>query len=110
MTATGVGSFPEVFLDVGNRSVIGTETRIPDAFAAAFSEKFYLTLIRGDPVGVSLFTARWSLLKHLRNPLGILYTLFGIPDLHVHGGNSSAVSPPAQHSEDTVVTSVGSAA
>lgn len=93
VTSTGVGSFPEVFLGIGSRGVIGTETRIPDAFAAAFSEKFYLNLIRGQPVGSSLFMARWSLLKHLRNPLGILYSLFGSPDLSVQRPQSSAVSP-----------------
>lgn len=79
----GVTSFPSLFLKIGNRGVIGTETRVPDLYAAAFSESFYLHLIRGNSLGEAIYRARWDLLKRYKNPLGILYTVYANPDLHV---------------------------
>ena len=75
-------SFVDVFLDNGNRGFIGTETRVPDVFAAAFSGVFYDRLLAGENVGHALHHARWALLRG-NNPLGILYTLYGNPNLHV---------------------------
>ena len=85
LTPTGVASFPKMFLELeGNRGVVGTETTIPDVYAAAFSKRFYTNLIRGATAGQSLFNARWSLLNgQHRNPLGILYTVYGDVDLSV---------------------------
>jgi hypothetical protein len=83
LTPTGVSSFPDFFLKTGSRGVIGTETRIPDTFGAAFSEQFYRHLERGFSIGECVYRARWELLKHYNNPLGILYTIYGDSDLHV---------------------------
>lgn len=84
LTASGVTSFPKFFMGLeGNRGVIGSETTIPDDFAAAFSKRFYLNLIRDSNLGQALFRARWGLLMQRRNPLGILYTLYGNPHLRV---------------------------
>lgn len=76
-------SFLKIFLDNGNRGFVGTETRVPDQFAARFSRRFYLELLRGAPLGTALHHARWSLLMNRGNPLGILYVLYANPDLHV---------------------------
>ena len=80
ITPNGITSFPEMFLfNVGNQGVIGTETRIPDRFAAQFSEQFYLNLVRGATLGEAVFNARWTLLRRLNNPLGLLYSLYADP-------------------------------
>jgi hypothetical protein len=67
----------------GNRGFIGTETRIPDQYAAAFSEQFYTELLQGRPLGEAVHAARWTLLRRHNNPLGILYTVYADPDMRV---------------------------
>jgi hypothetical protein len=86
LSPLGVISFPEYFLDRNknrNCGFIGSETRIPDRFAAEFSKQFYLHLIQGFGVGESVFIARHKLLRKFKNPLGILYTSYVNPYLHV---------------------------
>lgn len=79
-----VTSFPRFFLkDNFNRGFIGTETDIPDAFAAQFSQVFYRGLLNGLGVGQALYDAKWELLQSRNNPLGILYVVYADPDLHV---------------------------
>jgi hypothetical protein len=93
MTPNGITSFPEMFLfNVGNRGVIGTETRIPDQFAAEFSEQFYLNLVRGATLGMAVFNARWTLLKRRNNPLGLLYSVYANPYATVRKPLRNAVS------------------
>ena len=80
----GSTSFPHFFVrKCGNRGFIGTETRMPDPFAASFSEIFYTHLVSGDTVGESLLNARLELLVGALNPLGIFYTFYGDPYLAV---------------------------
>jgi hypothetical protein len=81
----GAGSFPELFLKRGLDFIgfIGTETTIPDEFAAAFSETFYDHLLAGFSIGEALHAVRWKLLASLRNPLGILYSLYAEPEIRV---------------------------
>jgi hypothetical protein len=76
-------SFPWVALQNGNRAFIGTETRIPDAFAAQFSKVFYQQLLLGATAGVALHSARWQMLRRYGNPLGLLYSLYGDADLRI---------------------------
>ncbi len=80
----GMTSFPDYFLnDNQNCGFIGSETNIPDPFAAEFSQEFYLNLIRGFTIGEALFWARHTMLNRYNNPLGILYTFYGDPYLRV---------------------------
>jgi len=79
---TALTSFPKGFLRT-YRGVIGTETPIPDDFAAAFSAKFYARFVRGYSLGEALHRARWDFLQQSCNPLGILYTAYANPDLCV---------------------------
>jgi len=79
---TALTSFPAELLRT-YRGVVGTETPIPDDFAAAFSEKFYSRFVRGCPLGEALQRARWDFLRLSCNPLGILYTVYANPDLCV---------------------------
>jgi hypothetical protein len=76
-------SFPRLFLEWGNRAVIGTEIPIPDSVAGEFGERFYRNLFAGHTVGQALLGARRRLLAVDRNPLGLVYTLYGDPDLHL---------------------------
>jgi hypothetical protein len=76
-------SFPRHFLRFGNRAVFGTETAIPDDIAAQFSRMFYEGMLDGGlSIGDAIFQARIRLLGR-KNPLGILYTFYGDPDLIV---------------------------
>jgi hypothetical protein len=77
-----LSSFPDLLLE-SHRGVIGTETRIPDAVAAEFSAAFYRSLLDGRSVGQSVHDARWYLVNQHSNPLGIVYTLYADPNLHL---------------------------
>lgn len=80
-----VASFPQFFLkDNGNRGFIGTETNIPDEFAADFSRSFYESLLNGVRLGEAIYEAKWKMLREQNNPLGILYTLYADPDMFVN--------------------------
>ena len=76
-------SFPSHFLQFRSRGVIGTEASIPDAVAAEFARYFYSNLLGGQTVGSSIYRARASLLSNRMNPLGLLYSYYGNPNLHV---------------------------
>jgi hypothetical protein len=84
MNPVQVASFVHLFLANGNRGFIGTETRIPDRVAAFFSHVFYERVLAGDTVGQAIHKAKWDLLLKYKNPLGVLYTLYGNPDLSIH--------------------------
>ena len=91
--ATGVAAGPDdfdsltrVFTASGARAVVCTQTKIPDKFASALSQVFYTELIwphREATVGEALHRAKWRLLRFEHNPLGLLYTLHGDPDLRI---------------------------
>ncbi len=77
-------SFPRWFLNHGHRAFIGTETDIPDAVAARFATAFYRRLLESRrPLGKAIVRARWDLLRDFRNPLGLLYVVYGDADLTV---------------------------
>ncbi len=79
-----VTSFPQFFLEEnGNRGFIGTETNVPDAFAADFSQRFYRSLLKGLNLGKAMREAKWEMLRDENNPLGILYILYADPDMRV---------------------------
>ena len=70
-------SFPSLFMRASCSAFIGTEGEVPDLFAAAFSQSFYRFFLQGATLGESLHRAKMDLLETARNPLGILYTLYG---------------------------------
>lgn len=76
-------SFPAFFLNGGYRGFIGTETNVPDTFAAQMSQAFYSKLLGGQSVGDALQSAKWAMVLRYNNPLGILYTLYADQDLTV---------------------------
>jgi CHAT domain-containing protein len=83
ITPGGVASFPSLFLKNGNRGFIGSETRISDKVAAAFSRSFYGEFVAGQSLGEAVKAAKWALLRQYNNPLGILYTNYANPDIRV---------------------------
>jgi len=79
-----VTSFPELFLFKNkNCGFLGNETVVPDEVAQIFTKMFYFFLLRGCNLSTAIHLARWMLLRRYKNPLGILYTLFGNPDMRV---------------------------
>jgi hypothetical protein len=86
-----VGSFVKLFVENRNRGFIGTQTPIPDPFAAAFSRCFYSNLLDGMDVGDALYAARWQMVKRNANVLGILYMHYGVPELSI---NRTRADPP----------------
>jgi len=86
-------SLPKLFLDNGNPVYIGTECRVPRNVAARLSERFYYHLLKpviaptgtGDyqRVGMALHLAKWDLLLLHGNPAGIMYTLYGDPNVGI---------------------------
>jgi hypothetical protein len=77
-------SFPRWFLSYRHRAFIGTETKVPDAVAAAYTDALYGRLLQGTrPLGEVVVHARRDLLRDTRNPLGILYVIYGDVDLQV---------------------------
>jgi CHAT domain len=81
--AAGFGtSFVQWFLRIKARGVIGTETLVPDKFAATFSARFYLALLKGLRAGQALVLTKHSMVKDYGNPLGMIYTMYADPDLH----------------------------
>ena len=76
-------SFVQWFLRNRNRGVIGTETLISDAFAAAFAAHFYMTVLKKQPIGQALISAKHHMVRQHGNPLGMVYTMYADPDLQV---------------------------
>jgi hypothetical protein len=69
-------SFINFFLDRGAESVIGTECPMTIEFAHPFAEKFLTGILTGESVGKALLDTRRHFMDQ-RNPLGLVYTLFG---------------------------------
>lgn len=73
----GGDSFPKLFWENGNAAVIGAETKVFDWHASEMSLLFYHYLHEGNSIARSLQLAKWRLLEHDSNPLGLLYVLYG---------------------------------
>ena len=80
----GIAPFPDFFLtDLGSRAFLGAEAKVPVKFAPAFAQSVYGHLFRGFPLGHAVYLAKWEFLRKFRNPLGILYTVYGSTDLRL---------------------------
>lgn len=67
----------------GYRHVIGGESLLPDLVASQFACLMYEYALDGESVGMAFWRARRHLLERFRNPGGLLYTLYGSPDIHL---------------------------
>ena len=73
-----------VLLRNGNRGMISTAVQVPDRVAAKLALYFYERLLDGGCTAPeALLYAKWTLLQTKGNPLGLLYSYYGIPGLRV---------------------------
>jgi len=72
-----------VLLRNSNRAVVSTSIKVPDDVAAEFGRFFYQRLLGGQRSAEALQCAKWDLLHRRGSPLGLLYTYYGQPALHV---------------------------
>lgn len=76
--------FAGTFLRMGARGVIVTEAPIWTYFGYNFGILLMRDIKAGDTVPSSVLSARQYYLKKLNNPLGLLYSYYGGPDVTVH--------------------------
>ena len=81
---------PAVFLDRAASAVIGTEAPVTAQFADAFAQRLLPALLRGERLGRAMLEARRDF-HGQRNPLALLYTLYGRGDTRV----VDRTAPPA---------------
>jgi hypothetical protein len=76
-------SWAEKLWEHGARGVLATDFRVPDDFAATFSNTLYLHLLTGMTIGETLLSLRRSFWNELRNPLGLAYALYSSPSIKI---------------------------
>jgi hypothetical protein len=74
---TTANSLPGIFLDRGASVVIATEAPIWDQFGLGFANKLVSLLAAGESVGDALLLSRKYFLDYAKNPLGLVYSLYG---------------------------------
>jgi len=75
--------FVPQFLSMGACSVVGTDCELPSLFGAHFGILLLDALLRGNPIGDILLELRRHFLKKYKNPLGMIYRVFGNADAHL---------------------------
>jgi hypothetical protein len=85
LSPRAVSSFARELLQNGRNAVVTTWSDVPDDVAFAIARFFYEALLRGDTVGASLREARIRLLLEKKNPLGLLYTVYGDSEFRLAG-------------------------
>lgn len=86
-------SFTSFLLSKRFLGVIGTLCDISDTVAAHFANVFYEAFLSRKPVGEAMLEARSHLMERHRNPLGLLYTLYGNPDITVSTSRAGQIVP-----------------
>lgn len=76
-------SWAEKFWEYGARGVLATDFRVPDWFAASFSQALYQELLSGVPIGEALLTLRRQFWNSERNPMGLAYALYASPSIQI---------------------------
>lgn len=95
-------TFTKFFLDNEYLGVLGTLCDISGPVAAHFANVFYEHLLRRVPadkvtsVGQAMYKARRHLLEVHRNPMGLLYSYYGNPDLRVEPGHDGDLAPACE--------------
>lgn len=67
--------FVPYFMAKGARGVVGTESRMPALFAAAWAKRFFERFLDGEPLGEAFLGLRREFLEEHGNPLGLLYAV-----------------------------------
>lgn len=76
---TSENSFPGIFLDRGAAVVLATEAPVWDQFGLGFASHLMGLLAQGHAIGDALLLSRKYYLEKARNPLGLIYSLYGNP-------------------------------
>lgn len=76
-------SWAEKLWERGARGVLATDFRVPDWFAASFSEMLYHHWLSGMPIGEALLTTRRQFWTEQHNPLGLAYSLYSSPSITI---------------------------
>lgn len=76
-------SWAEKLWEYGARGVLATDFRVPDWFAASFSETLYQRLLSGSPIGEALFSIRHQFWEEKHNLLGLAYALYSSPSIRI---------------------------
>ena len=77
------GGLLDHLFTVGFKHIIGSETLIPDRLAGYFAEKVYDGLLAAQTLGMAVYRARRTLVEEHGNPGGVLWSVYGDPDLRL---------------------------
>jgi hypothetical protein len=69
-------SLVDDFRTAGASGVIGTECAIPELIAEGYATALFPRLFRGERVGQAMLEVRLEFLLNMRNPLGLVYSLY----------------------------------
>jgi hypothetical protein len=92
--------FVATFLRNGATAVVATESSVWVDFADRFGRDLVEALFHGADAAESLHIVRTRHLKDRRNPLGLLYALYGNPSAHYVGQHST--THPSSTTEDDI--------
>ena len=84
VSARAVGGLADAFIAAGARVVVGSAFKAPDDGARAFAEKFYQTILGGQPAGAAMRTARRHVMGHADwGPAWACFVMYGDPCLRI---------------------------
>ena len=75
--------FVPKFLMMGARAVVGSDCDIPSLLGAHFGTRFLNAFLQGDAIGEALLKLRKQFLTEYKNPLGLIYRVFGNADVRL---------------------------
>jgi hypothetical protein len=78
--ATTNQDFVGTFLRMGSSAVIATEAPVWTFFGYSFGLDLLREIRSGTPIASALLNIRKQYLDQAKNPLGLIYTIFGQPD------------------------------
>jgi hypothetical protein len=76
--------FVPYFMAKGARGVVGTECRMPAAFAVEWARRFFDRFLNGEALGQAFLELRREFLDRHGNPLGLLYAMHCDGDTQIH--------------------------
>ena len=76
-------SFPTALLTAGARGVLVSESKVWDDFALFFGNALIEKLLSGKEVATSLLETRHQFLTNSNNPMGLLFSYYGNPDVRI---------------------------
>jgi hypothetical protein len=84
--------FPTELMNAGARGVLVTESKVPVNFASSFGQALLKQLFSGGQVASSLLEVRLRFRDKARNPMGLVFSYYGNPDLRIAANHPDALS------------------